>query len=155
MPDNPGQTEIAEVLRRSVAHVLETTCYAAVLGEASSPDQQEGCISVRVRFEGRSPGSLTVTLPRRVAETLATDFLGARSAQPLGRLAVEEALSEVSNMITGTFLSDIQRDARFKLFPPQILAGDEAAANRTAARWLDLGDGALGVTLRLEPAAGS
>jgi CheY-specific phosphatase CheX len=153
MPDNPGPAENDEALVRSVAHVLETTCYAAVLGEASAPDREEGCISVRVRFEGRSSGCLTVTYPRRVAETLATDFLGARSAQPPGRLAVEEALSEVTNMITGTFLSEIQRDAIFRLIPPQILTGDEAAAKQASARWLDLGDGALGVTLRLEPPA--
>jgi CheY-specific phosphatase CheX len=152
MPDNPVRAEIDEVLGPSVARVLETMCYVAVLGQANAPDQQEGCISVRVRFEGRSPGSLAVCIPRRMAETLAEDFLGARPEQALAALTVEDVVSELGNMICGAVLSEIQRDARFKLFPPQVLAEDEAAAERAAAQWFGVGEGVLGLTLTLGPA---
>jgi CheY-specific phosphatase CheX len=152
MPELPAQSEIAEVLGRSVARVLETMCFAAVFGEADAPAQPENCVSVRVRFAAMAPGSLAVSIPRRVAETLAEDFLGARPEQTLAALTVEEVVSELGNMICGAVLSEIQRDARFKLFPPQVLAEDEAAAERAAAKWFGVGEGVLGVTLAFGPA---
>ena len=112
---------LQRVLHESLVDVLEKMFFISILDE--TPDTvvlpAEEDIAVRLSFEGKPSGSLTVRLNRFAARSIAADFLGTELDQ-LSESQVEEVMCELANMICGSVLSRVESAVAFRLGVPEI-----------------------------------
>jgi CheY-specific phosphatase CheX len=116
---------LRRVLHESLVDVLEKMFFISILDE--SPDSTtlpEEDMAVRLSFEGKPSGSLTVQLNRFVARSIAADFVGAEPVE-LSDSQVGEVMCELANMICGSVLSRVESAVTFRLGAPEIVAAGQ------------------------------
>jgi len=141
---------LERVLHESLVDVLEKMFFISILDQAPDtvalPVQED--IAVRLSFEGKPSGSLTVELNRFVARSIAADFLGAEPDE-LSDSQVGEVMCELANMICGSVLSRVENAVTFRLGAPAIAAPEPPPA--TAAVYsVPLGPAAITVAMVTE-----
>jgi CheY-specific phosphatase CheX len=139
-----NNAEIETALAAASAEVLETMFFAEVLGAAPPP---AAGIAARVVFRGSPPGAFSMAIDSAAARALAAGFLALDESE-LSEPRVGEVVCELANMICGSVLSRLEPDAAFELLHPELIAPVAAAA---PARFLDLGAGALAVSIEFQP----
>jgi CheY-specific phosphatase CheX len=142
------ETQFQRALRDSVQEVLERMFFVEPVeeppGEAGSPD---GELAVRVAFEGRPSGTLTLRVATAAACQIAADFLG-EDVSELPPARVEEVVCELANMICGSVLSRVESSTAFRLASPRLLPAEERphcqeATDRRAVHAVAIGSGTL------------
>jgi CheY-specific phosphatase CheX len=138
------------VVHESLADVLEKMFFISILDETPDtvplPLQEE--MAVRVGFEGKPSGSLTLQLNRVVARSIAGDFLGVEQ-QELSDSQVGEVTCELANMICGSVLSRVESAVTFRLHAPEIVNPDQTPAG-AAIYSVPLGPAAIKVAMVTE-----
>ncbi len=115
MPELPVQP----ALQDAVGEVLETMFFVSVLGEASAPPAGDSIIS-NLRFSGHLSGSFSVAVSREAATILAENFLGCE--EQVGEAECQAVVRELSNMLCGSLLSRVERNAHWELTEPRNVA---------------------------------
>ncbi|MGP8245269.1 MAG: chemotaxis protein CheX [Bryobacteraceae bacterium] len=141
---------LQRVLHESLVDVLEKMFFISILDE--TPDTVtvplEDDMTVRLSFDGKPSGSLTVRLNRFAARSIAADFLGAEPDE-LSDSQVGEVMCELANMICGSVLSRVEGAVTFRLGVPAIVAPEPLPA--TAAIYsVPLGPAAIMVAMVTE-----
>jgi CheY-specific phosphatase CheX len=141
---------LERVLRESLVDVLEKMFFISILDE--TPDTvtlavQED-MAVRLSFEGKPSGSLSLQLNRFVARSIAADFLGAEPDQ-VSDSQVGEVMCELANMICGSVLSRVENAVTFRLGAPEITAPEPPPA-AAAVYSVPLGPAAITVAMITE-----
>jgi len=115
-------TGLSKTIVDSAAEVLETMCFACVLGLAE-PEVLPGNdnVSSTVRFAGDLAGSMSVTVPQPYARNLASSFLGITEVE-VSPLVTRQFVSELTNMICGCVLTGLDSQGAFQLFTPTMQA---------------------------------
>ena len=113
-------TGLSKTIVDSAAEVLETMCFACVLGLAEPEALAErDNISSTVRFAGDLAGSMSVTVPQPYARNLASSFLGITEVE-VSPLVTRQFVSELTNMICGCVLTGLDSQGAFQLFTPTV-----------------------------------
>jgi CheY-specific phosphatase CheX len=130
-------TGLSKTIVDSAAEVLETMCFACVLGLAE-PEELPGNdnVSSTVRFAGDLAGSMSVTVPQPYARNLASSFLGITEAE-VSPLVTRQFVSELTNMICGCVLTGLDSQGAFQLFTPTMgqVAGVRVVPNPVSGPW--------------------
>ena len=146
--------EIQSTLTSAVEEVLETMCFAAVLGSAEGvgPPGSDG--ASELSFKGCPSGGFSVIVPDKLARALGAGFLGREEAEVSASQA-GEVVCELANMICGSVLSRLESAATFQISHPELAPPEHRKNFETASanRWFDLGGGVLTVSLHLREAA--
>ncbi len=146
--------DLGQVLADSVAEVLEAMFFTSPVGEAEPDALRAGpCLSAALTFRGSPPGRFGVRLPPATGRRIAASFLG-QEEETLEDVQAFEVVCELANMLCGSVLSRLEKDARFDLSPPQIETSETGCREcPTAGRAFELEQGPLAVWLELEVAA--
>ena len=140
---------LCRVLRESLADVLEKMFFIRILDDQpSAADPLAEQIASRLSFHGNPSGSLTLQLQRRVARSIAGDFLAAEE-QELSDLQVGEVICELTNMICGAVLSRVESTVTFRLASPQLVRPAPAHTGAVVCS-VPLGPGAITVAMSTE-----
>ena len=100
----------------AVERILETMCFAVVVGPAEPEDTQTSLAHcARLEFRGRCTGTIEVGLTHRGAHVLASGFLGEENVD---EIQLAEFSDELANMICGAVVSDFAPGSQFALSPP-------------------------------------
>lgn len=105
-------------LEAAVRQVLETMCFADVLGE-SECRVTEGSLAMRVEFRGHSHGEVRLRMPAETAANLAACFLGKETTAEVTAAEAAQVAGELSNMVCGCFLSKHDSECLFDISPPE------------------------------------
>jgi len=113
-------------MHESLVDVLEKMFFISILDETpdAAPLAVREEIAVRVGFEGKPSGSLTLLLNRLVARSIAGDFVGVEPEE-LSDSQVGEVMCELANMICGSVLSRVESAVTFRLGAPEIVAAGQ------------------------------
>ena len=139
-----------QMLKRSAAEVLESMCFVSVCENLESPAFFDPhWIAVKLHFAGQSSGDFGICSPLSTSRTLASNFLGEEDADMTDAKAME-VLCELSNMMCGSFLSEMAGESVFDLSHPE--SDPAPTAEKTASQSLQLDEGHLYVWMNLEAA---
>jgi CheY-specific phosphatase CheX len=148
-------TEIQTALSSAVEEVLETMFFASVVDSAEGAAPREAGvgtpdITAAIKFEGNPSGRFRVSVPTKLARVLGASFLG-REEEEVTDSQAGEVVSELANMICGSVLSRLEREAIFQIGHPELSPPESGAGPQSAdgCRQFDLGDGVLTATLQL------
>jgi CheY-specific phosphatase CheX len=144
-----------ELLSIATKEVLETMFFTEVLGDAEPLTALESHqLTARLSFHGAPPGAFSLRVTRQAARAIAADFLGLDQEEQASETQTGEVICELANMICGSVLSRLERDARFELSSPVLMSAAQAPEGTAAqafCRAFDLGCGVLTVSLELQP----
>src|SRR4051794_38968597 len=112
-------TLLDAALQESVDEVLEKMFFVRSLGDVASTADEPECIA-RLSFEGEPSGWLALRVTAHAARSVAADFLGEDEGE-LSDGQVGEVVCELANMICGSLLSRVERNATFRLETPQLV----------------------------------
>lgn len=154
-------TLLHAALQESVDEVLEKMFFVRSFGDAPDTADEPECIA-HVSFEGEPSGWLALCVTAHAARSVAADFLGEDEGD-LSEHQIGEVICELANMICGSVLSRVERNARFHLAAPQLVrsgsqsdgvpvGGGESAATTHSA---EIGSGRLRVLFQTERPAWS
>jgi len=147
MPDNQWEQMLVTVAEE----VLETMFFTGIYGPAQDAGPEDlPRFAAGVSFEGAPCGRLTLSIPETAARTLAADFLAAEGEGGLTDAQVGAVVCELANMICGALLSRVESGEHFRLSSPELVPAGAAPPACQHHRFLDLGEGALSLWLRLE-----
>lgn len=130
-----------------IAAVAENLALLMPAGPAES-DPEAWLVSIAVRWVGPdgSQGRIVLALDRGVAEATAANLLGLPTGEAIPAADVQDACSEMANVIAGNLLPVLYgNDHEFHLHPPQVVA-PAPLAGRTVVR-LALVEGVIGVSI--------
>lgn len=151
---------VRRLLSESARQALETMFFAAPDAVSSDPGRPAGeFIASRLTFRGIPCGSFGAAVSLPLARELATDFLGLEDAGGLGPGQVREVVGELSNIICGAVLSELEIDSRFDLSQPAAVevgageAGPDFQGERPVSCRLEMPAGAIVLHLAFEEAA--
>src|SRR5579863_2241940 len=117
MPETP----ITEALSAGAVDVLETMFFSPVMGEAAlGAPRLEKPLMASLKFSGGRSGSFTVRVSAEAAGIIAANFLG-EDADTLESGQVRDVICELANMICGSALSRLDREAHFDLHHPELV----------------------------------
>ncbi len=145
--------KLDQVLFDAAAEVLETMFFTSTLGDAEPTGAAAAdWLSAALSFRGGLRGRLRVRVPRHTARGLAAGFLGVEEAA-VTAAQVGQVVCELANMLCGSVLSRLEEGALFELDSPALEPPGSALLFdcKTARRDLELAEGALGLSLELEP----
>jgi hypothetical protein len=149
--------ELQELLAAAAVGVLETMCFTSVEaeGEGLSPAGREpgpAMFCAETRFHGSPSGGFRVGLPVPMARAVSAGFLGL-DEEEVSDAQAADVVCELANMICGSVLSRLESDTGFRIEHPELADPSRPGMeNASAARWFDLGDGVMAVSLRLDAA---
>jgi CheY-specific phosphatase CheX len=150
----PNEVQAALVL--AVEEILETMCFQTVLTSAEASalpntDSDGPSLTAEVRFQGNRSGRFRVGVPIKLARLLGAAFLGREEAEVPDSDAAE-VVCELANMICGSVLSRLERQATFEITHPELIPPGRGVSfeGDSANRWFDLEDGMLAVSLELQ-----
>lgn len=140
---------VVDSLAAAAADVLETMFFSSVVGDAPVSDiPAAGTVAVRLPFSGARAGTFAVRLTAEAAQVVAANFLAEEAGEPTAQ-QVEEVVCELANMMCGSVLSRLDRDAHFDLGQP-VLADATETAEASVARAFDIGDGKVAMYLCMD-----
>ena len=142
---NVQTTDCELPLTEAASDVLESMCFLSLAGIVDEPVKAgDDAIVCRLEFYGESQGYFGLAASVNTAGVIAENFLG-QPVDELSRIQIEEVLCELSNMICGSFLSRIRKDAIFDLTHPRCTADTaqtfERFSENAVVQTLDLDDG--------------
>ncbi len=147
-----SDAEILQTLQSSAESVLGTMFFADPIGAAEIA--VDNGLRATLEFEGAPSGRFELTVAREAAAEIAANFLGLPpdevSAEQIG-----DVVREMTNMLCGSALSQLECDSTFELSAPRIVAGcppETAAAGiagDTYRRAFELETGGLAICLEL------
>lgn len=154
-----NETAALQLLVEAGENALETMFFA--VPDASSVDRQRPpgeLIAASLTFAGEPPGRFDLLLSEPVARSIASNFLGTEDEQELTPDQIGDVVSEFTNIICGSVLSELERKANFDLSSP--VAVRVAPADPLPAYWgespiicrFELPGGSLLLGLALEEA---
>lgn len=149
MPEIP----IAEALSAAAADVLETMFFSPLMGEAT-PDAScsEPALMARLKFSGGRSGSFTIRVSAGAAGTIAANFLGEETDTPEPG-QVRDVVCEMANMICGSVLSRLDREAHFDLQHPELVEACSEPALGSICSLFEIEGGQVALCLQLDSAA--
>jgi CheY-specific phosphatase CheX len=118
---------MSESLRRSAvdvtSHILETMFFVTIepwTGRAEEKPFSDSArwLEGRIGFRGPFSGEVRVYVPLPLARDMATNFLGLEEGTPSDAQATD-VISEVTNMICGNLLSQLDRKVIYDLSIPE------------------------------------
>ena len=112
-------TLLHSALQESVDEVLEKMFFVRSFGDARSATDEREFIA-GLSFVGEPSGWLVLCVTDRAARSVASDFLG-EDEGGLSEHQIGEVICELANMICGSVLSRVERNATFHLASPQLL----------------------------------
>jgi chemotaxis protein CheY-P-specific phosphatase CheC len=137
-----------QMLMQSAAEVLESMCFTGVSGNLEAPTFFDPhWVAVKLHFSGQPSGYFGLCSPLSTSRTLASNFLGEDDAS-INDARAMEVLCELSNMMCGSFLSQMGSSNVFDLSQPE--SDPVPAAESTARQSLQLDDGHICVWMNLE-----
>lgn len=145
---------IGHALRDSVREVLEKMFFVQALEGSSAAELSASVpgaeIAVRLAFEGRPPGSLTLRVNTVAAREIAAGFLG-QDEESVSDRQMADVVCELANMICGSLLSRVEGATAFQLEAPRIvpLPEDPGAGPAAISYATNLSRGALAVTVTI------
>jgi chemotaxis protein CheY-P-specific phosphatase CheC len=91
-------------------------------------------IAASLTFQGSPPGRFGLVVSSPVARTLAADFIGCEDSSRLLPAQVAGVIEELSNIMCGVVLSELESNANFDLGAPKAIhvAVDEPGPDFTA-----------------------
>ena len=140
-------SDVAAILLESSSEVLETMFFATVLGDAP-PEALQNCTGARLHYRGSPSGTFGVRVTQQSARTIAAGFLGIDD-ESVSEGQIGEVICELANMLCGSVLSRLERDARFDLSHPELDLS-AAPAEFAMSRTFELEDGAIQVWMEME-----
>jgi CheY-specific phosphatase CheX len=145
-----------QVLTDAARSVLEMMFFAET--EPGSPAVGAGELRIRICFDGRCRGGLTIEMPEKCARAMAASFEGVPAAEALPEEAVHHVAAELSNMICGAALARLDPNGLFNLRVPLVtqVPAEGAAESGTGECWLQvpsMENGLLHLVLALGEAA--
>jgi CheY-specific phosphatase CheX len=148
--------DLKPLMEGAVSEVLEAMFFIAP--EGGQADAAEGCqaswICSQLNFTGRPSGSFGILVPPETAAMIAENFLGDEESNLTSAQAVE-VIGELTNMVCGTLLANLDSSQAFVLSPPRHDGGCEAAVmddERIVTR-LSLDEGSIHVWLKIQAAS--
>jgi len=148
MPENA----IAEALTAAAGDVLETMFFSPVIGEATpETSHSEPAIMASLRFSGGRSGSFAVRVSAGAADTIAANFLGEETDAPEPG-QVRDVVCELANMICGSVLSRLDREAHFDLQHPELMETCSEPPPGSVCRFFELQEGQVALCLQLDSA---
>lgn len=143
---------ILRALDTAAKEVLERMFFQETAGVAD-PAARAGAdaIAVRLAFEGDPPGWLGLRVGPALARSLAADFLGVDETE-VSSGQVESVMCELANMICGSLLSQLEKDATFRLGSPASESPDllDQEAGQAINHTVEATGGVLTVILKTE-----
>lgn len=116
-------TTLRRALAESLDDVLEKMFFVRSLGEPQDA-AGEPAVTAHLTFDGDPPGWLTLRVTAAAARSVAADFLGEEESE-LSERQIGEVVCELANMICGSVLSRVERNATFRLSTPRLIAPGE------------------------------
>jgi CheY-specific phosphatase CheX len=120
--------ELKPFMESAVAEVLESMCFISSEGEAT--DEQGGdrpdWIRGELKFAGVPGGTFGIAVPPSTAALMAANFLGEDEVDLTDEQTVE-VVCELTNMVCGTLLAQMDSRQAFTLSTPRhVLPGTES-----------------------------
>jgi hypothetical protein len=141
----------AEILFSAAQQVLETMFFTSILGEREAPPE-EPTLGARASFHGAPSGTFGLRLSSGAARAMAGNFLGAEDERELTEVQIGEVVCEMTNMICGAVLSQVETESAFEIRLPELQPPGEGAEAGATVRSLDLDNGALTMFLSFDKA---
>ncbi|HEY1758116.1 MAG TPA: chemotaxis protein CheX [Bryobacteraceae bacterium] len=114
------ESAVYRLLAESTQTVLETMFFAMPDKVSADPERPSGAlIAASLTFHGTPPGWFGLLLSEGLAKTLAGNFIGCDDADALSPAEVAGVIAELSNMLCGAALSDLQSQTNFELSTPE------------------------------------
>src|SRR5271169_5617214 len=137
-PMEPNDIQLG--LAAAVEEVLETMCFTSVFGsgEGAAPAPGEDGVpgeadagppacTAELRFEGNPSGGCRVSVSRKLARVVGAGFLGLEEMEVTDS-QTEEVVCELANMICGSVLSRLEREATFRITHPELTSPERRTA---------------------------
>jgi CheY-specific phosphatase CheX len=144
-----NREDLERELTSAATEVLETMFFTTVEGEQDGVTEVDGDrIRARLDFRGASAGRLELSMNLESAEELAANFLGSAGqygTESDSRLVV----SELANMVCGTLLSHLNKQAVFCLDAPTLMQSSEVLEGEVR-KTLQLEHGLLQLAFSIE-----
>jgi CheY-specific phosphatase CheX len=148
-----AEIPIIESLSAAAADVLETMFFSPVTSEAA-PDtsHSEHALMACLKFSGGRSGSFTVSVSAGAADTIAANFLGEETNAPEPG-QVRDVICELANMICGSALSRLDREAHFDLQHPELVETCSEPTPGSVCCLFEIEGGYVTLCLQLDSAA--
>ena len=151
---------VHDLLSESGQKTLETMFFAMPDQVSAEPHRPPGeLIVASLTFQGSPPGRFGIIVSEPVARILATNFMGADDGTRLLPAQVAGVIGELTNMICGAVLSELEANANFDLSAPEWIhvkaedPGPDIAAGSPSICRFEFSQGALVFFLTFEEAA--
>ena len=116
--------ELKPFMESAVAEVLESMCFISSEGEAADEiNDRPDWIRGELEFLGMPGGTFGIAVPPSTAAVMAANFLGEDEAD-LSEKQTVEVVCELTNMVCGTLLAQIDSKQAFTLSPPRHVSPD-------------------------------
>src|SRR6267378_277453 len=119
---------VRDLLSESAHKTLETMFFTMPDQVSAEPHRPAGELIVSsLTFQGSPPGRFGIVVSEPVARTLAANFIGAEDEARLLPAQVAGVMGELTNIICGAVLSELESNANFDLGTPESIrvgAGD-------------------------------
>jgi CheY-specific phosphatase CheX len=128
--------------------VLGTMFFSTVLGFGPEPEPS-GALTAMVEFAGSARGVLCICADRTAAVGHTASFLGLCDSDPQPD-EVQAVVGELANVICGAALAQIYPMGQFRIAPPRVFDGEDAArqiSEMPVLRRFELPEGALSVAM--------
>jgi CheY-specific phosphatase CheX len=148
-----AEISIDEALFAAAADVLETMFFSPVMGEATpDPSCAEPSLMACLKFSGGRSGSFTIRVSAGAAATIAANFLGEETGAPEPG-QVRDVVCEMANMICGSVLSRLDREAHFDLQHPELVEACSEPTLGSVCSLFEIEGGKVALCLQLDSAA--
>jgi CheY-specific phosphatase CheX len=117
------EDSVRRLLAESAQQTLETMFFATPDSVSASAARPSGSlIASSLTFQGSPCGSFAAVVSAPLASLLAADFLGMDDSSGLSPGQAEEVVGELSNIICGAVLSELESGSNFNLSTPRLVA---------------------------------
>ena len=153
------EDSVRQLLSESALQALATMFFTAADAVSADPSRPPGeLIASRLVFRGAPCGSFGAAVSAPLARSLAANFLGTDDANDLAPGQVAEVVGELTNIICGVVLSELEANCSFEISTPQPLAipenepGPDFRSACPISCRLEMPEGALVLHLAFEAA---
>jgi CheY-specific phosphatase CheX len=145
--------DLKPLMEGAVAEVLEAMFFIAPEGDAADETArfEADWICSQLEFTGHPSGSFGISVPPQTAAMIAENFLGDEDSNLTSAQTVE-VIGELTNMVCGTLLANLDSSQAFVLSPPRhdgdwfpAVSGDERIFTA-----LSLDEGSIHVWLKIQ-----
>jgi CheY-specific phosphatase CheX len=129
------ENAVYQLLSESAQKVLETMFFIAPDAVSAEPQRPSGqVIAASLTFQGTPPGQFGIVVSDPVGRTLAANFLGVEDEACLLPPQIAEVIGELTNMISGAVLSELESNANFEISAPSVfrLGADDVSPDFAA-----------------------